>query len=152
MIKRMKSRQERMTFEDTISSQRALSSLLQKKIISPVLSDRQKADLPSLVAKSLLSFGAMNSEMFFTRQGVLNLGSLHTALLRQIDWAVAPEIIVKQRGRTFRVNMSDLWKHLYNRCLDWFPLALGESLRHSKEVLKRDESKGYGFSAEEKVQ
>jgi len=147
-----KTQQVRLTHEDTIVSQHNLSLLLQQKIKSPVLSEKQKQELPSLTAKALLSFGAMNDEMFLTDGGILNLGSLHTAILRMIDWAKAPEIVVKQRGLYFKVDISKLWQHLYNRCLDWFPLALGEALRHSREMPKREESTGFDFSYDKKIQ
>jgi len=146
-----KSRQIRMTHEDTILSQRELSALMKRKIQSPVLNDKQREQLPTILAKALLSFGSESDEIFFTDDGVLNLGSLHTAILRLTDWAIAPEIVVKQRGIEFKVNISKLWLHLYNRCLDWFPKALGESLRYSKEVMKREESTGHNFSFEDKI-
>ena len=145
-------KQIRMTHSDTILAQAQLSQLLKQKIQSPVLSIKQKEQLPTLTADALLSFGSMNDEIFFTGNGVLNLGSLHSAILRQIDWATSPTIIVKQRGIYFKVDVSKLWAHLYNRCLDWFPLALGEALRHSKEILKREESTGYNFSYDKKIQ
>jgi len=152
MEKKMKTQQQRLTHDDTIENQKKLEALLREKIDNPILTDEEKDILPEIVAKALLSQGSSGCELYESEQGAIPFGCTHTCLLRMKNMAIAEYITVTcGTAKNVKVDMRELWKQLYERCLELFPKALSEGLLHSKEMPKREESTGYEFNYDKRM-
>jgi len=89
----------RLFFNDTLSYQNILMELLKKKIVDPVLNYDEKNSLPYLTANALLGQGKL--PLYLDNNGsILLLGSLHTTLLRMIEYASKPVIKMRNNGKS----------------------------------------------------
>ena len=135
-----------MTFLDTIKYQQQLAEILRRKCSEPVLTDEEKTGLPYITANALLSQGRKEHVILIYYCGTIDLGSLHSSILRLVDWANYPVIRVTQKKITFTLDLKIVWDHIYQMCIDAFPKALSEALSMSKEMPYREDIKSYRFS------
>lgn len=141
-----------MTHLDTIKYQQQLAEILRRKCVEPVLTEEEKTGLPYLTANALLSQGKREHVIITFYGGALDLGSLHSAILRLVDWANDPVIRVTQNYLTFTLDLKKVWDDIYQLCLNAFPRALSEALAMSKEMPYRDDVSAYRFSIDSNLQ
>ena len=152
------SEQSRKTHEDTLNAQVELLKFIKNKIQHPLLSEYEFEKLVVLSANALLSCGATYKFTFpwkskdSTRSAILNLGSLHTVLLKMETYASNQETVISIYGEKYRVRAVDLWKKIYEDLKVVFPNSLGEAHKRSKEYVRKDGLYPHDFYLDEKVE
>ena len=145
-------KQIRMTQSDTLRFQHKLDAFLRRKIEEPVMTQEEIFILPNIVSGALLSRGSLKEFLYRVPggKGVVNLGSVHSTLLKMRLWAKDIRYVTLVDGANkYRVDLSDVWRCLYQECLDLFPRSLAEAVSMSKEVKRRHKPSSYEFSSEE---
>lgn len=143
--------QIRLTHADCISKQNQLMKMLKRKIERNVgLSNEEAEYFPELVANSLLSHGFILAYHALPDGSKIPMGSVHTFALRMIDLR-GPKVTLSFFNKKYTINISDLWRTLYDYFIRLFPFALEESLHISREVPTREESTSYIFSSKDKL-
>ena len=146
--------QIRATFEDVKNHQAALFGLLRKKIRhNEPLSKEEKKDFASLLANAILSQGWRHCH-YVTKDNIrINLGSTRYFALTLLDIDTTEAVITDSRiRRKYRVEISELWNILYNKCKELSQPALEEAIHMSKETQKREMPTAYDFSAQKEYQ
>lgn len=143
--------QIRLTHADCINRQNQLMRLLKRKIERNVgLSHEEAEYFPEMVANSLLSHGFINAYHTLSNGTKIPMGSVHTFALRMLDLR-GSKVTLSLFNKKYIINISDLWRTLYNYFIRLFPFALEESLHISREVPMREESSSYIFKAKDKL-
>lgn len=140
-----------MTHLDTLKYQNELAEILRRKCTEPILTDEEKTGLPFLTANALLSQGRIELRITVS-DGTYVMGSLHSSILRMVDWANQEILYINQGGIHFKLNMKDVWYTIYQMCIDAYPRALSEALSMSKEMPYRDDVKSYRFSLDSELE
>lgn len=144
--------QIRLTHADCINRQDELMELLQRKIDRNVgLNHEEREDFPDLIANALLSQGWIDSYQSISDGTQIPMGPVHSFALRMKDLQ-GPKIKLKFFNKEYIVNISDLWKTLYDYFIRLFPRALEEALHVSREIPQREESTSYTFSSDKKIE
>lgn len=147
-----KEHQIRLTHADCINRQDELMELLQRKINRNVgLNHEEKEDFPDLIANALFSQGWINAYHSVYDGTRIPMGSVHSFALRMKELQ-GPNIKLKFFNKEYVVNISDLWKTLYDYLIRLFPRALEEALHVSREIPQREESSSYVFKSDEKIE
>lgn len=145
------SKQVRMTLEDTLRYQDELSNLI--KLLAtenrPVINTERKR-LKELMAKALLSQGAVDCESMVIEGGFFTFASLQNLILRLSD---INEKLVRLTTHKPEVNIQtgsigEIWRFIYDRMLYYFPLANAEAMRYSKESQFKTKQEAYEFDSE----
>lgn len=142
--------QVRATFEDTKRNQTKLFSLLRVKIRNNVaLSKDEKNEFSSIIANALLS-QAWRHCFYNTHDNVrIDLGSTRFFALSLVDVQGSEVDITERRlNKKYRIQISELWNVLYNKCKELSQPALEEAIHMSKESPKREAPTSYGFTAQ----
>lgn len=146
--------QVRATHEDTKYHQTVLFSLLRKKIRhNEPLSEEEKKGFASLLADAILSQGWRHCH-YTTKDNIrINLGSTRYFALTLLDIDTTEAFITDSRiQRKYKVEISELWNILYNKCKELSQPALEEAIHMSKESQKREIPTAYDFSAQKEYQ
>ena len=136
------SKQERLTLYDTKNKQQIMREYLFKKISNPIVTDNDKKILPILMSDALLSQPALSKlkPAIEVKDIRIPLASDVFDLLLKILWLDSYQ---KQNGRlygrfhlrrqVFEIELSELWRLLFNYCNQLSAGALAEALSRSKE-------------------
>jgi len=146
-----KEHQIRLTHADCINRQNELMELLQRKINRNVgLNYEERENFPDLIANALYSQGWINAYHSVYDGTRIPMGPVHSFALRMKE-IKGPKIKVKFFNKEYIVNISDLWKTLYDYLIRLFPRALEEALHVSREIPQREETTSYIFKSDEKI-
>jgi len=125
--------------------------LLQRKINRNVCFNyEEREDFPDLIANALYSQGwieAYHSVYDGTR---IPMGSVHSFALRMKELK-GQKVKLKFFYKEYMVDISDLWKTLYEYLIRLFPRALEEALHVSREIPQREETTSYVFKSTDKI-
>jgi len=147
-----KQRQSRLTFLDTIESQKALLELLKKKKERNVgLSDKEEEDFPELIAFAVLSHAStpctfVNVDGRTSKWNIYELALQLKGLRGNI--VTLTDGITKQQ---YTIQIRDLWHFLEIELKHIFPYALEEAIHMSKELPQREQASSYTFSSDNKI-
>lgn len=149
-----KTKQIRLTLEDTLKYQEELSELM-KQLINENRAIRlnERKRLRAILPKALLSQGAVECVTMVISGGWFTFSSLQNMILRVSD---LNENIVKLQTHKPEPNVQigsigELWKFIYDQLLYYYPLATAESLRMSKESLFKTQQGMYEFDSKEEL-
>jgi len=146
--------QVRATYEDTKRSQTELFSLLRKKIRNnkPLLGEEKKL-FYNLFSDSTLSQGWRHCH-YFTKDNIrINLGSTTYLALTLLELDTSEANVTDSRiRRKYKVEISELWNILYNKCKELAQPAREEAIHMSREQQKREMPTAYDFSAKKEYQ
>lgn len=146
--------QVRATYEDTKQHQTALFGLLRKKIRhNEPLSEEEKKTFSNLVSDSLLSQGWRHC-YYTTKNNIrIDLGSTSFFALSLLDISTSEVFVTDPRTRNkYKVEISELWNILYNKCKELSQPAREEAIHMSRESPKREAPTSYDFSAKKEYQ
>jgi len=147
-----KEHQIRLTHADCINRQNELMDLLQKKMDRNVrFNHEEREDFPDLIANALFSQGWIDSYHSVSDGTRIPLGPVHSFALRMKDLQ-GPKVRLKFFNKEYVVDISDLWKTLYDYLIRLFPRALEEALHVSREVPQREETTSYVFKSDKKIE
>lgn len=144
--------QRRLTFLDTINSQRELLSLVRRKKDRNVsLNDKEEERFPVLLAYSILSHAStpvtfVNADGRTTKWNIYELG-LDLKSLR------GNRVILTdgQSKVRYEIRISQLWNFFERELKHIFPFALEEAIHMSREAPIREQPTSFSFSSESKV-
>lgn len=147
-----KEHQIRLTHADCINRQDELMELLQRKINRNVgLNHEEREYFPDLLANALYSQGWINAYHSVYDGTRIPMGPVHSFALRMKELRGSTVQLIFF-NKTYIVNISDLWKTLYDYFIRLFPRALEEALHVSREVPQREESSSFIFKSDEKIE
>lgn len=147
-----KQRQSRLTFLDTIESQKTLLELVKRKKTRNVgLNDEEEEDFPQLVALSVLSH-ASTPCIFLNKDGRTTQWNIYELAL-QIK-GLRGKYVTLIDGTTrqkYTIEIRDLWSFMEIELKHIFPYALEEAIHMSKELPSRETTSAYTFSSDNKI-
>lgn len=145
-----KGKQIRLTLEDALSYQDRLKEKL-KLLVSEnrPLSFKEKKPFFEMITKSLLSQGATDPVYFVKNDGWFIFSSAQNMAHRVADLKTNKVKLKTNRPEKTEaiVDISELWRFLYNRFLYLFPQACGEALHLSAESVEKPKQGSYKFSS-----
>lgn len=145
-------KQIRMTLEDTLRYQAELKSLI-KILISENrnLEYKEKQTFFEMITKALLSQGCTEPVYFVQQDGWFIFSSAQNFAHRLADLSTNKVILKTNRPEKVEVtvDISELWRFLYDKFLYLFPQACSEALHLSAESVERSKQGSYKFSSKE---
>jgi len=147
-----KQKQTRLTFLDTIASQKELLNLVvRKKERNRGLNRKEEEEFPELVALATLSH-ASTPCTFVNNDGRATTWNIYELAL-QIKSLRGQQVnlIDGTTNQKYTVSMRDLWAFLERELKHIFPYALEEAIHMSKELPARQKATSYTFSADTKL-
>lgn len=143
--------QIRLTHADCINRQDELLELLQRKINRNIgFNHEERENFSDLIANALYSQGWIDAYHSVYDGTRIPMGSVHSFALRMKELR-GSKIRLKFFNKEYIVDISDLWRTLYEYLIRLFPRALEEALHVSREIPQREESTSYIFKSDEKI-
>lgn len=143
-------KQIRLTLEDTLKFQDKLKEKL-KILISEnrPLEYKEKKAFFELITKALLSQGSTDPVYFVKEDGWFIFASAQNLAHRLADIKTNKVKLRTNRPEQVEVviDISELWRFLYDKFLFLFPQACSEALHISAESVERPKQGSYKFSA-----
>ena len=154
MVEDEKEKQVRMTREDTLRNQQVLSKMFKLLIDeNRPMNIKEREQLREIMAKALLTQGAIDCTTMVIDGGWFTFSSLQSMILRvsEIDTDLVRLTTHKPEYNTQVGSIGELWKFIYGQLMYYFPLAVAEGFRASKESTYRVEQGAYDFDSREVV-
>lgn len=135
-------KQERMTLDDTKTKQKTMRDYLFGKITNPVVTQNDIDYLPDLLEDALLSQPALSGMKPAIELHGVKIPLAPNVLSFLFKILYAPSYVKQDkkryvrlglRERTYEIELSNLWKLLFNYCNDLSAGAAAEALSRSKE-------------------
>jgi len=133
--------QIRRTYEDVLSNQIKFGELVYKKMTDNDFIDKgRENDYAKLISRAFLSQGNWRSVYYKDdeRNVMIPLGPFHSFCLR-LGRIRTNKIKLKRFDYERLVDISELWKIVYDELIYVFPNAQEEALKISSEQTYRDE-------------
>lgn len=149
-----KTKQIRLTLEDTLHYQEELSELMKQLITdNRPMTEKERKRLRKIMTKALLTQGAIKCITLVIEGGWFTFSSLQNMILRvsEINEKLVKLTTHKPEHNVQIGSIAELWKFIYEQLLYLYPLASAEALRISKESLYRVEQGVYEFDSREVV-
>lgn len=143
-------KQVRMTLEDTLRYQSELSDLMKQLIKeNRPMSDKERKRIPELLAKALLTQGAVKCVTMVIEGGWFTFASLQNMILRTSEITKPYVRLTTHRPEhnTQVGSIAEMWKFIYGQLLYYYPLASAEAFRVSKESMYRVEQGSFEFDS-----
>ena len=144
MNDKVKSR--RLTFLDCVGAQKTVIKICEERIKGKKLTEKEKEDLPELVARALLSQGqsrnisvaGMLEKEGIKRTIMIPFGSPLTVTYTLIRNDKKDHLLVTHMGTDWNMPIMLLWKELLNTIIELSHQAVAESIHISREYPARD--------------
>lgn len=149
-----KDKQVRLTLEDCLWNQMQLKELLKDLIRNNrPLEHNEKPEYFKMLSKALLSQGSTDCISLVIQGGWFTFASLQNLGHRMADLHTSRVNLQTHRPEVVDVtiDISVLWEFMYEKCLFLFPLASGEALHISSEIIERPRQGSYEFSSDNEL-
>lgn len=144
-------KQVRLTLEDCLWNQQRLREKLKDLLTNNrPLGHQEKQELLHILPKALLSQGSIEPVSLVIDGGWFTFASLQNLVHRMADLYTSKVLLQTSKPDNVEVivDISDLWRFVYERCLFLFPLASAEAVHMSAETVERPRQTSYEFSAQ----
>ena len=149
-----KEKQIRMTLQDCLYNQGRLREML-KVLINEnrPLTHKEQLEFYNVLPKALISQGATDPIYFVYENGWFIFQSCQTLAHRIADLTGNKIKLSTTRPEKveLELDISELWKFLYDKILFLFPQASAEAIHLSAETIERPQQGAYDFSSKEEL-
>ena len=149
-----KEKQIRMTLQDCLYNQGLLRERLKILIKeNRPLSHKERQEYYNILPKALISQGSVDPVYFVHNNGWFIFASIQNLAHRLADLNGKKIKLMTTRPENVEVELqiSELWKFLYDKVLFLFPQASAEAVHISAETIERPQQGAFSFSSKEEL-
>lgn len=150
---KQKRKSEHKTHFDCLASQNRLIKFFRQKMQSPTMTEKEQDSFPDLIAGAFLSQATRTKfDLILPDNTHHSFNNYHTALLMVgLEWANKSPQRIKYMGKSYEVDIKDVWKQLWQKALTIFGQSQSEARSMSHEYPKIEGPSAHKFSVDEEM-